>query len=112
MKKLFAQLLFAIAVLLSINSYAQDGSLDTNFNPGTGASYIVETTAIQSDGKIIIGGDFTSYNGTAINYIARLNRDGSLDTSFHVGTGTNWWVYTTAIQNDGKIIIGGEFLSY
>ncbi|MCF8371341.1 MAG: T9SS type A sorting domain-containing protein [Bacteroidales bacterium] len=89
-----------------------DGSLDTSFNPGTGASSWVNTTTIQSDGKIIIGGDFTSYNGTAINRIARLNADGSLDASFNMGTGADYGVYTTAIQSDGKIIIGGSFKSY
>jgi len=89
-----------------------DGSLDNTFNIGTGANNAVETTTIQSDGKIIIGGWFTSYNGKAINRIARLNADGTVDTLFNVGTGTNDYVYTTAIQSDGKIIIGGNFTSY
>jgi uncharacterized delta-60 repeat protein len=89
-----------------------DGSLDATFNPGTGANSYVETTAVQSDGKVIIGGDFTTYNGTAINCIARLNADGSLDASFNPGTGANHRVATTALQSDGKIIIGGGFSSY
>jgi uncharacterized delta-60 repeat protein len=89
-----------------------DGSLDAGFNPGTGADGIIYTTAIQSDGKIIIGGNFTAYNGTARNRIARLNTDGSLDASFNPGTGTNGYIATTAIQSDGKIIIGGQFTSY
>jgi uncharacterized delta-60 repeat protein len=89
-----------------------DGSLDTTFNVGTGANNIVWTTPIQSDGKVIIGGQFTSYNGTGINRIARLNSDGSLDTTFNVGTGANNTVQTTSIQSDGKVIIGGQFASY
>ncbi|SMD44497.1 delta-60 repeat domain-containing protein/Por secretion system C-terminal sorting domain-containing protein [Aquiflexum balticum DSM 16537] len=89
-----------------------DGSLDTSFNPGTGANNWIVTTQIQSDGKIIVGGNFTSYNGTAINRIARLNTDGSLDTSFNPGTGTNSGINTTQIQADGKIIVGGNFTSY
>jgi uncharacterized delta-60 repeat protein len=89
-----------------------NGSLDTNFNPGTGANTIVYTTTIQPDGKILIGGNFTSYNGTGRNYIARLNADGSLDTSFNPGTGANNSVWTSAIQPDGKILIGGNFTSY
>ena len=89
-----------------------DGSLDTTFNPGSGANYDIYTTDIQSDGKIIIGGWFTSFNGTSINGIARLNTDGSLDTTFNSGTGTNSFIQTTAIQSDGKIIIGGNFTSY
>ncbi|MEO6542230.1 MAG: delta-60 repeat domain-containing protein, partial [Ferruginibacter sp.] len=89
-----------------------DGSLDTGFNPGTGADRAVYTTAIQSDGKIIIGGDFTTYNGTARIRIARLNSDGSLDAGFNPGTGANYIINTTAIQSDGKIIIGGSFTAY
>ena len=89
-----------------------NGTLDATFNPGTGADNMVWTTTIQGDGKIIIGGIFTSYNGTPRNRIARLNADGTLDTTFNPGTGTNDWVITAAIQNDGKIIIGGDFTSY
>lgn len=89
-----------------------DGSLDATFNPGTGTNNDVETTAIQSDGKILIGGHFATYNGTVINRIARINPDGSLDATFNVGTGANDVVYTTTIQSDGKIIIGGEFYTY
>jgi uncharacterized delta-60 repeat protein len=89
-----------------------DGSLDASFNPGIGADGVVYTTSIQADGKIIIGGGFTSYNGVTRNYIARLNTDGSLDASFNPGTGTNNWVYATSIQTDGKIIVGGLFTSF
>jgi uncharacterized delta-60 repeat protein len=89
-----------------------DGSLDVTFIPGTGANSTINTIAIQSDGKIIIGGEFTSYNGTTKNRIARLNSAGSLDVTFNSGTGTNGSIYTTTIQSDGKIIIGGFFTSY
>jgi uncharacterized delta-60 repeat protein/gliding motility-associated-like protein len=113
MKKLFRQLLFALALFQSIKTIAQDGSLDLSFNPGTGTNKLeVISTAIQSDGKIIIGGDFTSYNGTPKNFIARLNTDGSLDASFNASTGPNDVVMTIAIQSDGKIIIGGYFTNY
>jgi uncharacterized delta-60 repeat protein len=88
-----------------------DGSLDTTFNPGTGANNIL-TSALQQDGKIIIGGDFTTYNGISINRLARLNSDGSLDTTFNTGTGANFTVYTTAVQSDGKIIVGGYFSNF
>lgn len=89
-----------------------NGSLDTGFNPGTGANSHVYSLAIQSDGKILIGGDFTSYNGTARNYIARLNTDGSLDTGFNPGTGANSYVNAVSVLSDGKILIGGNFTSY
>jgi uncharacterized delta-60 repeat protein len=113
MKKKITQLLFAIGLLLSINTYSQvSGNIDASFNVGTGADNSVSTIAIQSDGKVIIVGSFTTYNGKAINRIARLNTDGSLDTNFIVGTGANGNIGTTAIQSDGKIIIGGFFTSY
>ena len=89
-----------------------DGSLDAGFTPGTGANNIIQTTAIQTDGKIIIGGSFTSYNGTMVNRIARLNTDGSLDAGFNPGTGANNIIQTIAIQSDGKIIIVGYFTSF
>jgi uncharacterized delta-60 repeat protein len=88
------------------------GALDNTFNPGTGANDIISTVVIQSDGKIIIGGQFTSYNGTARNRIARLYANGTLDNTFNPGTGANDIISTVVIQSDGKIIIGGSFTSY
>ena len=88
-----------------------DDNFDSTFNIGTGANDKVISTTIQSDGKIIIGGYFTSFNGTTRNKIARLNADGTLDSTFNVGTGANNYVYTTTIQSDGKILIGGLFNS-
>lgn len=89
-----------------------DGSLDPAFHTGTGPDKVVNTISVQTDGKILIGGYFTAYNGTAINYMARLNADGTLDTTFNTGTGTNNYVQTIALQKDGRIIIGGAFHSY
>lgn len=93
-----------------------DGSLDSTFNAsGSGANATVNTIAVQNDGKILVGGDFTSYNGNAAapNYIMRLNADGSLDTTFNNGgVGPNNSVWTITVQPDGKILIGGFFVSY
>jgi uncharacterized delta-60 repeat protein len=89
-----------------------DGSLDASFNPGSGANFEVHALALQSDGKVLIGGTFTSYNGTPRNRIARLNADGSLDASFNPGTGANSSVYALALQPDGKLLIGGAFTAY
>lgn len=89
-----------------------DGSLDTAFDPRAGANDAVNTIALQPDGKIIIGGSFTAYNDVERNFIARLNADGSLDTSFDVGAGADNIVLTLALQSDGKVIIGGAFRNY
>jgi uncharacterized delta-60 repeat protein len=91
-----------------------DGSLDTGFlAAGDGANNGVQSIAVQSDGKILIGGGFTTYNGTNRGYVARLNADGSLDTGFlATGDGANSGVYSIAVQSDGKILIGGGFTTY
>lgn len=98
-----------ISYLARLNT---DGSLDTGFNIGTGPTNSVDTIAVQPDGKIVIGGAFTSFNGTSINRITRLNSDGTLDAGFNVGTGAGSIVNSIAIQPDGKILIGGSFTSY
>jgi uncharacterized delta-60 repeat protein len=89
-----------------------DGSLDATFNVGTGANQLISKVLLQSDGKIIIVGNFTTYNGTAKNRIVRLNSDGSIDGTFNIGTGANSQIYSAALQSDGKIVIGGTFTSY
>jgi len=87
----------------------QDGSLDNTFNPDTGLNGSVRAIAIQPDGKIVIGGVFTNVNGTALNHVARLNVDGSVDNSFAVGVGANDTVMALAIDSQGRILVGGEF---
>ncbi len=62
-----------------------DGSLDTTFKPGSiNPSGSIGALSIQPDGKILIGGTFTSINGVARTNLARLNDDGSVDSSFNV----------------------------
>lgn len=86
-----------------------DGTVDATFNPGLGAGDSVRAVAVQPDGKILIGGLFTNVNGIAYNHIARLNTDGSLDTTFQPGVGANSSVLTIGLQTDGRIVVGGEF---
>ncbi len=98
----------------SLNRIARmnsDGTMDTTFQPGTGANSAIRAVYVLSNDKILIGGDFTSYNGTSINRIARLNSNGSLDTSFHIGTGANASVYVLSASYNGKIYAGGNFTS-
>jgi uncharacterized delta-60 repeat protein len=92
--------------IIRLNS---DGTIDDDFNPGTGFNNTVTIIALQSDGKILVGGSFSLFNGIARNNIARLNSDGSLDTGFNPGAGFNNWVTSVAIQSDGKILVGGGF---
>jgi uncharacterized delta-60 repeat protein len=94
-----------------------DGSLDTSFNIGSGfLGGYPGSLALQPDGKILIGGSFTSFNGVARGGLARLNTDGSLDSAFAAGAGipklSQNSIYGLALQADGKIIIAGRFASY
>jgi uncharacterized delta-60 repeat protein len=89
-----------------------DGSKDTAFNTGSGFNSNVTSIAQQADGKILIGGSFTNYNGVTKNSIIRLNTDGSNDTTFNTGTGVGGLVYSIELQTDGKILVGGLFSSF
>lgn len=108
------KILFSCLTLITLEvALAQDGSLDTTFDVGLGTDANIETTTLQPDGKILIGGAFSSYNGITQNRIARLNSDGSLDTSFNAGgIGTNNSVLSIIIQPDGKILVCGSFEFY
>ncbi|WP_242410237.1 T9SS sorting signal type C domain-containing protein [Flavobacterium sp. Root901] len=89
-----------------------DGSRDLTFNPGLGADAIIDDIVIQTDGKILAGGRFSTFNGQTFSRLVRLNTDGSIDTSFNIGDGFDKNVYSLALQSDGKIIVGGSFLNY
>ncbi len=105
------------AALANIVRLNPDGSLDTSFAPGTGAGNstgggIIFSVLVQADGKIVVGGSFVGFNGAAINNLARLNPDGSLDPTFSPGTGPSGTVRTLVQQPDGKLVVGGAFLMY
>ena len=95
-----------------------DGSKDTSFNTGSGFvrgyddSDSVNSIVLQPDGKIIIGSDITEYQGVVSKYLIRLNTNGSVDTSFNIGTGFDAPVLSVALQSDGKLIVGGKFKNY
>jgi len=90
----------------------QDGSLDVQFDPASGFNGSVLRLAIQSDGKIITSGLFSQFDGTSRNFIARLNEDGSLDTSFDPGSGFDDRVNDLLLLPNGKILLGGVFTLY
>jgi hypothetical protein len=87
-------------------------------NTGTAsntAATIVQAIAIQADGKILIGGTFTTWNGLARTRLVRLNTDGTEDTAFYSvfasGVGLNGAINDIKVQTDGSIILGGAFTS-
>src|SRR5207247_464044 len=87
-----------------------DGSLDSGFGAGLSINSVVNAVALQTDGKVLIGGNFVTVNTISRPRIARLNTDGSLDTNFLNGvSGASAAVNAIAVQADGKVIVGGSF---
>jgi uncharacterized delta-60 repeat protein len=72
---------------------------------------VVWVIKVQSNGKILVGGAYSQYNENSHPYLIRLNSDGSVDNTFDLGTGFDGEVYDIISQNDGKIIILGNFTS-
>ncbi|MEQ1861332.1 MAG: delta-60 repeat domain-containing protein [Chthoniobacteraceae bacterium] len=91
-----------------------NGTLDGSFNiGGAGTDIVVFSLAQQADGKLLLGGWFSTVNGAAANRIARLETNGTLDTGFSAGVdgGAGAIVHCVAVQPDGKVVIGGNFAS-
>ena len=95
--------------IIRLNS---DGTKDNSFDNSIGFNIPVLSIAIQPDGKILVGGLFTTYKGVTNNFIIRLNSDGTKDTSFDNSIGFNGSVNQIVIQPDGKIVVGGLFTTY
>jgi uncharacterized delta-60 repeat protein len=107
--------------------FNSNGTIDNTFYSGLASSGINvpltdEIIAIQNDGKILIGGNFTGYTSNSTTYsrnsLVRLNTDGTVDTSFNIGTGIQLFnlsvgsVYEIEVLSDGKLLIGGAFNKY
>jgi uncharacterized delta-60 repeat protein len=119
----YTGLTFSRDGLVRLNS---DGSEDTSFytnmvSTGNGLGFVsanssVSKTKVQSDGKILVGGNFDSFNGNVRTSIIRLNSSGVEDTSFYSNLGTGFdqitggcQIVSFNTQSDGKILIGGNF---
>ena len=107
-----AILVLVLGLLLFAVPRARGQSALDGFDPN--ANGLVRVVVVQPDGKILIGGNFTTLapNGGASvtrNRIARLNPDGTLDTAFNPNASDQ--VYSIAVQADGRILAGGFFTS-
>lgn len=105
MKRICLAAVLSLAVLLRVS--AQSDSLDLSFQANLDGG--VFCIVLQSDGKILVGGNFTEVNGKPQRYLARLRSDGSLDRAFAAPQDLNGPVTAIAVQRDGKILIGGFF---
>ena len=78
---------------------------------GVGANATVRSVALQPDGKVLVAGDFTTFNGASRPGVARLNANGSVDNSFNPALGADGTVWAVAVQA-GKVYLGGEFQNF
>lgn len=86
-----------------------DGTLDASFNPGSPSRCVIRSVALQADGKVLVGGFILLSNGDERPYLARLNANGSTDTSFTASFANLWRVTCIQLQADGKVLVGGQF---
>jgi uncharacterized delta-60 repeat protein len=101
-----------IAQFLCLVAFSQAGTLDPTLVPGIGPNASVTGSCLMPNGKIVLVGDFTSYQGVSQNYVTRINSDGSIDPAFNIGTAALGAVFTCASQPDGKVLIGGNFTNF
>lgn len=115
-KNLLFFIFFIGLMSISIAIRAQDYLVDPSFNPTIGGrTHPIfawnRTVVIQPDRKILVGGNFTTVNGASSPLIARLNPDGSRDTTFNSPLGAADFdeVETIKLLPDGKMYISGTF---
>ncbi len=87
--------------------FNSNGTVDTSYNPSP--NYPVRALVLQSDGKLIVGGQFTSIGGYNQTYLARLHPGGSADYNTFTAPTPNGYVNAVALLADGKVVLGGEF---
>src|SRR5687768_820848 len=90
---------------LAFRAHAASGDLDLSFDAGFGINGPVTAVVVQPDGKVMIGGQFTMVKGLMRANVARLNADGSGDSSFN-SLNTIGSILTLALQPDGKVLVG------
>src|ERR1043166_7642640 len=95
-----------IAMLALIAPFSVFADLDEPFSPQVEG--LVSTIAAQPDGKILIGGNFSSVNGTPRNFLARLNADGSIDASFPASNGPSEFVSRVLVANSKIYVSAGD----
>jgi uncharacterized delta-60 repeat protein len=104
--------LTAIIIFYGQFLFSQVKLTDTTFNIGKGFKGTVKVIKELEDGKIIVGGGFSSFNETEVNGIVKLNKDGTLDSTFKNSLPFATSINSIAVQKDGKIIVGGLFVDH
>ena len=86
--------------------------MDLSFDPGEGTNGVVRAVALQSNGKVVIGGDFTAVNTETRGRFARLDANGTLNSGFGANNRADGAIHALLIQPDGKVLLGGEFTQF
>jgi len=91
-----------------------DGTQNETLQIGTGfnANSFGFTTILNDNGKLLVTGNFTQYNGTTANRLIRLNSNGSIDSTFATGTGFNNYSLKALKTVNDKYVIVGNFTTY
>src|SRR3954453_12251446 len=116
MRTLLNSMVLVWTLVLLLHARGAPGDLDMTFDPGSGIDSYVNAVAVQPDGNVIIGGQFTTVAGLVRHGIARLNPDGTGDASFNPGAGLSYAIEPTVfassvvLQPDGKVLIAGSFM--
>src|SRR6185369_12651203 len=93
---------------LCFHSRGAAGDVDLSFDPGSGVNGTVKVVVVQPDGKVIIGGEFTTVKGLERRGIARLNADGSGDATFNANAEFIRNAGSVALQTDGKVLVSHD----
>lgn len=86
----------------------RDGSVDGSFDVGAGPDSSIRRLHLQPDGKVLVSGFFTTFNGMARRSVVRLNLDGSVDPTLNLVTNASS-LNVAAVYADGRIIVVGDF---
>ncbi len=98
---------YSVTVTNTYGSAVSSPALLTIIHPSYPApNDLVQALAMQSDGKLLVGGDFTEVGGLSRRGVARFNKDGTVDEDFTPVADDR--VTCLAVQPDDSILVGGE----
>ncbi|KAB2664900.1 MAG: hypothetical protein DVB31_09585, partial [Verrucomicrobia bacterium] len=97
----------AVLYILNDDNTTAVGGVDSNYEGS--ANGPVRALARQTDGKMVVVGDYSSLAGQGRLRVGRMNADGTIDAGFDPAAWVNNAVYAAAVQPDGGVVVGGAF---
>jgi len=97
---------------IGIAKFSSSGVVDNSFNRSGGIDGYIKSLALQTDGKILVGGYIRSYSGSYERGIQRVDNYGTPDPAFDVGTGADTVVECIRLQSNGQVLLGGGFKNF